>query len=128
MISKFMKVFQKAIWRLFKCHCKKLLLVFINWGRDNGKMFVSFKGYQQGCVTKKRGSKITRHTDCLQRTQASMFSWSTPQFRPPIFHSTLIAYWLFQTNITRSKTYKCFASTQQHSRFHSIHLLPRPFT
>jgi hypothetical protein len=50
------------------------------------------------------------------------------QFRPSIFHNTLTAYLLFQTNITRSKTYKCFTSTQQHSRFHSIHLLPRPFT
>jgi hypothetical protein len=56
-----------------------------------------------------------------------LLSYST-QFRPPIFHNTLIAYWLFQMNITRLKTYKCFASTQQQGRFHSIHLLPRPFT
>jgi hypothetical protein len=48
-ISKFMKVFQKLVWRLFKCHCKKILLVLKNWGRDNGKMFVSLNGYQQGC-------------------------------------------------------------------------------
>jgi hypothetical protein len=30
-------------------------------------------------VTKKKGSEITQHTDCLQRPQASMFSWSTSQ-------------------------------------------------
>jgi hypothetical protein len=29
-------------------------------------------------VTKKRASENTQHTDCLQRTHASMFSWSTP--------------------------------------------------
>jgi len=50
------------------------------------------------------------------------------QFRPSNSHSTLTAYWLFQTNITRSKTYKCFASTQQQSKFYNIHLLFRPFT
>jgi hypothetical protein len=53
--------------------------------------------------TKKRRSE-SQHTDCLQRTQASMFSWNTYiQFRPSISHSTLTAYSFFQTNITRPR-------------------------
>jgi hypothetical protein len=55
----------------------------------------------------KRGSKNTQHTDCLQRTQASMSSWSTRHSSDlRSIHNTLTAYWI----ITRSKTYKCFAS------------------
>jgi len=79
------------------------------------------------CNQKERVWKHTAHWPSTNPGVHVLLIYST-QFRPSISHSTLTAYWLFQTNITRSKTYKCFASTQQQNRFYNIHLLPRPFT
>jgi hypothetical protein len=52
-----------------------------------------------------------------------LLNYST-QFRPPKIHNSLTAYWI----ITRSKTCKSFAPTQQQSRCYSIRPLPRLFT
>jgi hypothetical protein len=80
------------------------------------------------CNQKERVRKHTAHWLPSTNPGVHVLLIYSTQFRPSISHNTLTAYWLFQTNITRSKTYKCFASTQQQSRFYSIHLLPRPFT
>ncbi len=87
------------------------------------------KSFWGPTVTKKE--RVRKHTaHWLPSTNPGvhvLLIYST-QFRPSITHNTLATYWLFQMNITRSKTYKCFASTQQESRSYNIHLLPRPLT
>jgi hypothetical protein len=92
-------------------------------------MFDFFKSYTiVACgnyVTKKK--RVRKYT--AQRLPSTnpgvhvLLNYLT-QFRPPIIHISLIAYWI----ITRSKTCKSFAPTQQQSRCYSIRPLPRPFT
>ncbi len=77
---------------------------------------------------KERVRKHTAHWLLSTNPGVHVLLIYSTQFRPSITHNTLTAYWLFHTNITRSKMYKCFAFTQQQSRFYNIHLLPRPFT
>jgi hypothetical protein len=43
------------------------------------------------CHQKKEGPNITQHIDCFQRTQAPMFSWSTPYSSGLRHHTT---HWL----------------------------------
>jgi hypothetical protein len=76
------------------------------------------------CNQKERVRKYT--TQWLPSTNPGvhvLLNYST-QFKPPIIHGSLTAYWI----ITRSKTCKSFAPTQWQSRFYSIRPLPRPFT
>ncbi len=68
-------------WLDGKFVCTGKLLGLKNW-LDKifacTKNLLRFKNWRDGNVTKKRGSENTQHIDCHQRTQVSMFSWSTP--------------------------------------------------
>jgi len=48
MTPKFVKVFQRSIWKPLKYQYKKLVLGLKNQGKEgqNGKMFVSLQDYQ----------------------------------------------------------------------------------
>ncbi len=63
--NKFIKVLKKSL-------CDNIF--FINFENPIYCCQMIKNIFCPGTVTKKRGSENTQHTDCLQRTQASMFS------------------------------------------------------
>jgi hypothetical protein len=49
MISKVYEGFSKGNLKVVQVSLQKNITCIYKLGKDNGKMFVSFKGYQQGC-------------------------------------------------------------------------------
>jgi len=72
------------------------------------KMTKDGKARNGDVVTKKeRVRKHTAHRLPLTNPGAHVLLIYSTQLRPLISHNILTAYWHLQTNITRSKTYKC---------------------
>jgi hypothetical protein len=73
---------------------------------------MTWKYYNQ----KKRVRKHTAHWLPSTNLGTHVLLIYSTELRPSISHSILIAYWHLQTNITRSKTYKCLAfhTTTEH--------------
>ncbi len=71
----------------------------------------NYYGWMSNCNQKERVRNSHNTLTACTTPSVHVFSIFSTQFKPLIFHNTLTAYWLFQMHITRSKTYKCFAST-----------------
>jgi hypothetical protein len=101
---------------IFSFYMCSTILCFLHFNHLGSQILMFTFVFQSYCNQKERVRKhITHWLPSTNHGVRVLLIYST-QFRPSETHITLTACCFFQTNITRSKTYKCLAfhTTTEH--------------